>query len=312
MPLPTAHHQTIKPLNHQTIKQPPIISRIAPTPSGYLHKGNAFNFLLTWALIKSQGGSLWLRIDDIDFGRKRAEYVEDIFRSLEWLGISWDHGPSSPDDFEIKWSQKHRLDRYHEALQSLRDQEQLFACRCSRKQIRTRTQEPYDGYCLLHPSANSSKKTALRWKQQEGIGGEKFPILQKKDGYPAYQVVSVVDDSDFGINTVVRGQDLWPSTLLQQKLADILYPNAAFPVKTWLHHSLIMDQNHQKLSKSAGSISLQYLRQQADGREKLLTGFCSWMGWPQKSHHLDEMPQLLAEFGLESVLETGSVSGNPT
>ena len=76
-----------------------VVSRIAPTPSGFLHLGNAFNFLLTSKFVRARKGTLILRIDDADSTRSRPEYIEDIFRSLEWLGIEWDRGPSGPDDF---------------------------------------------------------------------------------------------------------------------------------------------------------------------------------------------------------------------
>ena len=74
-----------------------IISRIAPTPSGFLHIGNIFNFYLTWKKVRQ--GELWLRIDDGDAPRIRPEYVEDIFETLEWLGLDYDKGPRGPEDF---------------------------------------------------------------------------------------------------------------------------------------------------------------------------------------------------------------------
>ena len=83
----------------------PVISRLAPTPSGYLHLGNAFNFLLTALLVDFQDGHLHLRIDDLDEPRVMQSSVEDIFIQLEWLGIDYDFGPSGPDDFFSKFSQ---------------------------------------------------------------------------------------------------------------------------------------------------------------------------------------------------------------
>ena len=77
----------------------PVISRLAPTPSGYLHLGNAFNFLLTALLVDFQDGHLHLRIDDLDEPRVMQSSVEDIFIQLEWLGIDYDFGPSGPDEF---------------------------------------------------------------------------------------------------------------------------------------------------------------------------------------------------------------------
>ena len=79
------------------------ISRFAPTPSGFLHIGNALNFILTWLLVRRRGGRLHLRIDDMDGIRVRPEVVEDIFYSLDWLGLDWDTGPSGPEDFHARF-----------------------------------------------------------------------------------------------------------------------------------------------------------------------------------------------------------------
>lgn len=87
-------------LNSKTKVSTPIRSRIAPTPSGYLHIGNAYNFLFTYLLVRAKKGELLLRIDDLDFERKRPEYVEDIFQTLEWMGLDWDLGPEGAESFE--------------------------------------------------------------------------------------------------------------------------------------------------------------------------------------------------------------------
>ena len=94
-------------------------TRFAPTPSGYLHLGNAWSLALTWLLARSRGGSIHLRIDDLDAARLRPEYLEDIFASLEWLGLDWDGGPRDPADFLARHSQRLRLDRYRAALDVL-------------------------------------------------------------------------------------------------------------------------------------------------------------------------------------------------
>ena len=104
----------------KTVMDSPVISRLAPTPSGYLHLGNAFNFLLTALLVDFQDGHLHLRIDDLDDPRVERSAVEDIFVQLEWLGIKYDSGPSGPDELFSKFSQRLRLELYHESLELLR------------------------------------------------------------------------------------------------------------------------------------------------------------------------------------------------
>ena len=103
-------------------------TRIAPTPSGYLHPGNAWSFLLTWLLARRDGGSIHLRIDDMDTARFRPEYIEDIFASLEWLGLDWDTGPRSLTEIQSTHSQHLRLERYR--LQSRRLMIRNLSPRC--------------------------------------------------------------------------------------------------------------------------------------------------------------------------------------
>lgn len=251
-------------------------TRIAPTPSGYLHIGNAFSFLLTALHARKNNGSILLRIDDIDDERKRPEYVEDIFTSLEWLGIEWQEGPSGPDDFEQNWSQHKRLDIYNNMLSQLRDAKTVFACECSRKKIASLEGYAYPGTCesLKIPLETPDTSWRIhvpsdyRVKFNDLEKGEiDFPlgettgsfVVRKKDGLPSYQLVSLADDVHFRINYIVRGEDLLSSTAMQLYIADKLnidsFRNAQF-----LHHQLEKDEQGHKLSKTAGSISLQYMR----------------------------------------------------
>ena len=108
-----------------------INSRIAPTPSGFLHAGNAYNFLLTYLFTRAFGGKLYLRIDDYDLPRYRKQYVENIFRVLEMLGIDFDGGPGGVGEFETKFSSKFRLDAYQNALKTLEQKGVCYACECS-------------------------------------------------------------------------------------------------------------------------------------------------------------------------------------
>ncbi len=144
-------------------------TRLAPTPSGFLHIGNGASFVATWALARAYEGQILLRIDDLDAERMRAEYVDDIFRTLDWLGLDWDEGPFSTDDFSENWSQHLRLDAYEKALQDLQKTGDLYVCNCSRKDIRERsTNGLYPNTCRqnrLNASAemsNYEKNTAWR------------------------------------------------------------------------------------------------------------------------------------------------------
>ncbi len=92
-------------------------SRLAPTPSGFLHLGNVFSFVLTWLIVRKQHGHLHLRIDDLDADRAKPAFYDDIFTTLDWLGLDYDSGPRSTGDCLRHWSQRHRLPAYNQVLE---------------------------------------------------------------------------------------------------------------------------------------------------------------------------------------------------
>lgn len=248
-----------------------IRSRLAPTPSGYLHLGNAVNFIRTWLLVRKAGGRLKLRIDDLDSDRCRPEYIEDIFRQLEWLGLDWDEGPAGPDDFTRYHSQLLRLDRYRDARERLLETGQLFACTCSRRDIRDLSATGiYPGICR-HRKSRPDSSHALRLEVVEetviGVGREALRldrvmgdfVVWRRDDLPAYQLASLVDDLDDRINLIVRGEDLLTSTAAQLHLASCL-GKAEFARVRFLHHPLLPAADGRKLSKSDDALSLAALR----------------------------------------------------
>lgn len=253
-------------------------SRIAPTPSGFLHKGNALNFVLTYLLTRIRKGKLLLRIDDMDQKRMRPEFLDDIFYTLEWLGMDWDGGPSGPEDHLRNFSQVHRLEDFGKFRQRLLPYS--FACQCSRKDIAQNSEDgQYPGTCREINLSYQPPETSLRIKTKSQViswedllGGRTFVdldrkmrdfVIYKKDGMPAYQLSSLSDDLGMEINLVVRGQDLIDSTGAQLYLAELLGEEAFGKVR-FLHHPLIRGEGGEKLSKSAGSISVKYLREQGD------------------------------------------------
>ncbi len=262
-------------------------TRIAPTPSGFLHTGNAFSFLLTAQIAKKNDGKILLRIDDNDSERKRPEYIRDIFDSLEWLGIEWEEGPKDSIDFGNSWSQQHRIPLYHEAIKKLVAKGNVFACACSRKQLQEAgAGGRYPGTCTHKKIPIGTPNTALRLHVPEGtkisftdehLGQQtidldeatgSFTIL-RRDGLPAYQLVSVVDDLHFGVNYIVRGSDLLSSTAAQLFLAEKLWNNEFWKTK-FRHHVLLPDEHGQKLSKSGGALSLKQMRENGMTKEDIL------------------------------------------
>lgn len=255
-------------------------TRIAPTPSGYLHLGNAWSFKLTAGLARRTGAKILLRIDDLDRERVEEPYVQDIFDTLHFLDIPWDEGPRDRADFERTWSQLRRMDLYRRSLEELRRQGVLFACACSRTQIaRESAGGEYPGTC--RDKGLSLDMPDVSWRVRTDIGKEltmqqldapvfKGPldrsvkdfVVRKKDGYPAYQLTSLVDDLHFGVDLIVRGRDLWSSTLAQLYLADLLPGGTAFTNAIFHHHALFTNADGSKLSKSAGAASIQFLRRE--------------------------------------------------
>jgi glutamyl/glutaminyl-tRNA synthetase len=261
-------------------------TRIAPTPSGFLHLGNALSFIITDTLAKRHGAQILLRIDDLDRDRVEREYVEDIFETLHFLGIRWQQGPQSYEAYEQQWSQMHRLALYNAALQQLLDCGHLFACTCSRTQVLEKSPDgSYPGTCR---NKNLPMDTAFAsWRvrtdagmlfrvktlEADSIETRLAPsmqdfIVRRKDGFPAYQLSSVVDDLHFATDLIVRGQDLWDSTIAQLYLAQLLQ-QPAFANTTFVHHPLIEAAPGRKLSKSAGDTSIRHLRKQGLSREEV-------------------------------------------
>jgi glutamyl-tRNA synthetase len=241
------------------MKKLPVVSRLAPTPSGYLHLGNAVNFVLTWLLTRQAGGTLHLRIDDLDRARLRPAYLDNIFRVIDWLGLEYDHGPSGPDDFLRHHSQLLHLPEYNRVLRRLTMQPGLVHA-----SQRTRTGGPEAFVTLETPGAawraHVPNGTEIRfedaWQGETHVPlGALMPdfVIRKKDGVAAYQVASVVDDLRLGTTLIVRGLDLQPSTAAQLWLAGQLSETAAFNMSRiqFCHHSLLTNEAGQKLSKSA-------------------------------------------------------------
>ena len=280
-----------------------IRTRFAPTPSGFLHWGNAFSFVLTWLYARKSGGEILLRIDDLDGQRKRPEHVADVFRSLEWLGLDFDLGPTGPDAFEAEYSQRHRLDLYNARLQQLREQASLFGCQCSRSSIQRSQDGLHPGSCITEET--DMEQTNVAWRiqtngelaQWQDVNSERREVnlhnamrdfvVRKKDRLPAYQVASLVDDEHFGVNFIVRGEDLIDSTAAQRFLAS-QSSESTFLDAAFVHHPLVSDDDGDKLSKSAGATSLRAMREQESSPAILYGRMSRLLGLSEPIHSAAE------------------------
>ncbi len=240
-----------------------LVTRIAPTPSGYLHLGNAVNMLLTSWLARAGAGRLLLRIDDFDVARVRLPYLADIFATLDWLGIAIDEGPSGPAEFLAQWSMATRLDQFRTARDALiaEHADAVFACRCSRRNLDAQGRCQLDCAAATHRLAPGSSALRLRVPSPAptvalGADRKQVPVgdhvLWRRDDLPAYQLGSVVADESLGVTALVRGADLRDSSALQVHLAGLL-PAPGFAGADLRHHDLLRDPQGRKLSKSAGA-----------------------------------------------------------
>jgi glutamyl-tRNA synthetase len=254
-------------------------TRIAPTPSGFLHIGNLFSFAITAALAERTGANVLLRIDDMDRHRVKPEYVQDIFDTLHFMGIPWQEGPADAESFNASFSQLHRMELYEKALEQLRQSGQVFACACSRSQLAAAMPCSCKNIPLEQPGVSWRMRTGHEAVLQvKTISGQTISttlppamkdfVVRKKDGFPAYQLCSIMDDSYYNTDLIVRGQDLWDSTLAQLYLARFI-PGTSFSQNIFYHHPLLTGDAGRKLSKSGGDTSIRYLRNEGKRAEEI-------------------------------------------
>ncbi len=269
--------------------------RLAPSPTGRIHLGNAFAFLIAWMHTRASGGSLILRMEDIDPARSKPEFAEGILEDLVWLGIDWDEGPDRGGPF-APYTQSLRLDRYAEVLADLRVRDLVYPCFCTRKDLRTLASAPhigdegvpYPGTCRgLSPAEREARLAAgarASWRldvaaalRSLGEAGHDLTFtdvlrgrlsadpstcggdfaLRRSDGVFAYQLAVSVDDADMGITQVVRGEDLLPSTPRQVLLLRLM--GAEIP--ECLHVPLMCDHRGERLAKRHRALEVRELRE---------------------------------------------------
>jgi len=261
------------------------VGRLAPSPTGVLHLGNARTFLWTWLDVRARGGTLLLRIEDIDGPRVRPDAIQATFEDLEWLGLDWD-GPVT--------RQSDRLAAYEEHVEALLDRGLAYPCVCTRKEVEDASSAPheewmdgapYPGTCRgrFGTSAaareESGREPAVRFRvdvdrvpfedrfrgAEEGRIAGDF-VIQKRDRGPAYQLAVVVDDHLQGVTDVVRGDDLVASTPRQL----LLYRALGFGAPSFAHLPLVVGPDGRRLAKRHGDTSLRHLRERGYTAEDIV------------------------------------------
>ncbi|MEM7169896.1 MAG: tRNA glutamyl-Q(34) synthetase GluQRS [Pseudomonadota bacterium] len=263
-----------------------VITRFAPSPTGYLHLGHAHSALFTWKAAQAANGTFLLRIEDLDPGRSRPDFEQAIMVDLTWLGLRW------PKPVR---RQSEELDRYAKALDSLQEMDLLYPCFCTRKAIQQEIAQapsaPHGPDGPLYPGTCQSLSPATRRARQES--GESYAlrldmtaameqagplswmdlskgkqdaqpqvfgdvVLARKDIAASYHLAVVLDDADQDVTLVTRGEDLFEATHVHRLLQALL----SLPVPTWHHHNLITDDRGQRLAKRHDALSIRQLRDQ--------------------------------------------------
>jgi len=253
--------------------------RLAPSPTGYLHRGHARTFWKAQERAREAKGTVILRNDDLDRDRVRGEFVAAMFEDMRWLGLRWKEGPDVGGP-HAPYTQSERLPIYLGAFDTLKSRGLLFPCTCSRKDVHAAAGAPHGGDDEpLYPgscrSQSAPTSVAVNWRfrvpdgaeisfrdkslgRQCAVAGKDFGdfLVWRKDGLPSYQLACAVDDALMGITEVVRGADLVSSTFRQILLLRAL----DFEIPAYFHCALVLDESGRRLAKRDSSTTLRGLR----------------------------------------------------
>ncbi|MBA4149356.1 MAG: tRNA glutamyl-Q(34) synthetase GluQRS [Verrucomicrobia bacterium] len=265
--------------------------RIAPSPTGYLHLGHARTFWTAQQRAKEQGGTLVLRMEDLDAARCKPEFVDAIYEDLRWFGFSWEEGPDLSGAFAL-YTQSQRLPFYRAAFEQLKQHGLVYPCKCSRQDVMRALAAPhvgeeepvYPGTCRESNSRAADVKEKISWRfrvpdgeaiffEDGGFGEQKFIagkdfgdfVIWRHDDVPSYQLSVVVDDAAMQMTEVVRGADLLMSTARQI----LLYRALELPAPAFYHCQLLNDENGVRLAKRNDCLSLRHLREVGQSPERL-------------------------------------------
>jgi len=298
-------------------------ARLAPSPTGSQHLGNARTYLIAWLSARSSGGSIVLRIEDIDTARNKPYATQEALDDLRWLGIDWD------DEVVIQSS---RLPEHRAALEQLKQAEWVYPCTCSRNDIANAASAPhveheaptYPGTCSIRTSADASlltKPYAWRFRAKhtpefhdrflglqrldlQKLGGD-F-VVWRSANVPAYQLAVVVDDAAAGVTEVVRGDDLLTSTPRQI----LIYQALGLKVPQFAHVPLVIGTDGHRLAKRHGDIRLSAIRAAGISSDSVI-GLLAWScGWIPEVQPISAR-ELLKLFNWNTIPKQPFVLGNP-
>ncbi len=317
-----------------------IKTRFAPSPTGFLHVGNLRAALFEYLYAKKNGGTFFIRIEDTDQERFVEGGIENILRSLAWVGIFPDEGVGMSLEGKViqtgnsgPYIQSERLPIYKKYIEELLQKKHAYYCFCSKerlddvRKIQEASKLPtgYDGHCRNLSDAEVQQKLqteptrVIRMKMpKEGItilhdmirGNVEFKnaliddqVLLKSDGFPTYHFAVVVDDRLMGATHVIRGEDWLPSAPKHI----VLYDMFGWEKPAFAHLPLLVNEEKQKLSKRKGDVSVEDFRQKGYLPEALIN-FIAFLGWnPGDERELFTLRELEQEFDIERVSKAAAV-----
>jgi nondiscriminating glutamyl-tRNA synthetase len=306
--------------------------RFAPSPTGYVHVGNARTALFNWLFARHEGGAFVLRIEDTDVERSKEEYERQLLADLRWLGLDWDEGPDKGGAFG-PYRQSERQELYAQYAAQLVEQGHAYFCFCSAEQLeaeraealRAGRQPRYSGRCRkLAPEEAARRRAAgepaaIRLKILDSVftwhdlvhGATSFssevigdPILVRSDGHPAYNYAVVIDDHRMEITHVIRGDDHISNT--PRQLA--LYHALGWEPPAFAHLSTILGPDRTRLSKRHGATSLANFRDEGILHEALMN-YLLLLGWAAADGKTEKLSkdEMIAQFSLDRVNKSPAV-----
>ncbi|MDD3118387.1 MAG: tRNA glutamyl-Q(34) synthetase GluQRS [Victivallales bacterium] len=285
----------------------PLRGRLAPSPTGALHLGNARTFLIAWLSIRSRGGKLVMRLEDLDHPKVKPAAADAACRDLRQLGLDWDEGDDCGGPHH-PYRQSRRIAVYRAALAQLRAAGLVYPCTCTRRDVTAGQSAPhagdyhrYSGRCRhRYPDfpaamAVTGPRRLPAWRFiapdrditfVDGCCGPQtvniartagdFVLARHPDG-AGYQLAVVVDDAMMQITEIVRGDDLLPCTAWQI----LLYEALEYPVPTFIHVPLVVGPDGKRLAKRHGDTRISELLQRGNTPEKII-GLLAWScGWAE-------------------------------
>ncbi len=288
-----------------------IITRFAPSPTGYLHVGGARTALFSWLYARKHGGTFILRIEDTDLERSSQASVDAILQGMDWLGLDYDQGP---------YYQTQRFDRYKEVIQQLLAQGDAYYCYCSKEELEQLRSEQmankekprYNGKCRDHAVAIEGREPVIRFKNPTDgvvtipdlvkgtivVANKELDdlIIARGDGTPTYNLTVVVDDMDMGVTHVIRGDDHINNTPRQMNILQAL--GAAVP--QYAHLPMILGADGARLSKRHGAVSVMQFRDDGYLPEALLN-YLVRLGWSHGDQEIFSIAEMVDFFELADV-----------